>query len=348
MRAKASRVTVSAFLLVTVLSTALYPVVAQAPATPSTLSLRVYRDGVVHVTYALTVNQSHPHVTVALFGSVYANVFVVDENLTFLDFTLDASTIQIDTLGAATATIDVDVLDLTNKTQGVWTLQLNATIPFTTTFPRNTTIVDLSAAPIEITTEDQQTILTMPAGLQSISYLVGAFTPQEEVRQVLDAIAQLIAQLKANGVNVAEAEAALQQAEAAYAQGNYEAAEQLATEVLRLLADLEAGAGEFPYHIAALVLAATATLGVILLRRRGTPRVDADQLLRVYPWLREDQKDVVRYLATRRDGVFEAELRARFGVPKSSMWRLIKKLEEEGILTVRQLRQQNFIELKAQ
>jgi uncharacterized membrane protein len=346
MWAKASQLSVPAFLLVTVLSTVLSPAVAQVPATPTTLSLLVYRDGVVHVTYALTVNQSHPHVTVPLFGAIHENVFVVDENLTFLDYTLDASTIRIDTLGAGTATIDVDVLDLTSKMQGVWTLRLNATIPFTTTFPRNTTIVDLSAAPLEITTENQHTVLTMPAGLQTISYLVGALTPKEAVRQILDAVTQLLAQLKANGVNVAEAEAVLQQAEAAYAQGDYGEAEQLATTVLNLLADLEADSGAFPYPIVALVLAATATLGAVILRHRGTPRIDADQIFRVYPWLREDQKDVVRYLATRGDGVFEAELRARFGVPKSSMWRLIKKLEEEDILTVRQLRQQNYIELK--
>ena len=65
-----------------------------------------------------------------------------------------------------------------------------------------------------------------------------------------------------------------------------------------------------------------------------------------FPWLREDQKAVIRYLAQHRNGVFESELREVFHTPKSSMWRLIKKLEEAGLLTVTERRRQNFIQFR--
>ncbi len=69
-------------------------------------------------------------------------------------------------------------------------------------------------------------------------------------------------------------------------------------------------------------------------------------MLHEYPWLRPDQQAVIRFLADQRAGVFESDLRKAFDLPKSSMWRLIKRLEDEGIVTVRLVRGQNYIELK--
>jgi hypothetical protein len=70
-----------------------------------------------------------------------------------------------------------------------------------------------------------------------------------------------------------------------------------------------------------------------------------EEVLTEYPWLRDDQKEEFRFLANRKDGIFEAESRTAFNILKSSMWRPIKKVEEE-ILTVQPLRRQNYIELK--
>jgi uncharacterized membrane protein len=70
-----------------------------------------------------------------------------------------------------------------------------------------------------------------------------------------------------------------------------------------------------------------------------------EEVLTEYPWLRDDQKEVLRFLANRKDGIFEAESRTAFNLPKSSMWRPIKKVEEES-LSVQALRRQNYIELK--
>jgi uncharacterized membrane protein len=77
-------------------------------------------------------------------------------------------------------------------------------------------------------------------------------------------------------------------------------------------------------------------------------KVDVEEVLKGYPWLRSDQQEIVRFLAEKKDGIFESDLRQAFDIPKSSMWRLIKRLEDEEIVTVTQLRGQNYIKLKKQ
>jgi len=46
----------------------------------------VYRDGLVHVTQALTVNETVPAITLELLAQLIENIIVVDENDTVLDY----------------------------------------------------------------------------------------------------------------------------------------------------------------------------------------------------------------------------------------------------------------------
>jgi uncharacterized membrane protein len=314
---------------------------------PSQFNLEVYRDGVVHVEYAFLVNQTLPQVNVTLLGNQYQHLVIVDENDTLLDYAIAESEVIIDSLGAQQVHVEYDGLDLTNKTLGIWTIAIAASINYTITFPIKTTILDLNEPPMTIESIEQHPVLTMPAGEHIISYQIETVTPQEEARALLDAITTIIAQIRVNGVDTAPAEQLLQAAEDAYTIGNYNQAELLAMDALELAYALEATGPAFPVLPLLLGGIGFSLGGLILIRhRRRTRSIDTAPIFRVYPWLREDQRDVVRYLAQRPDGVFEAELRRVFRTPKSSMWRLIKKLEEEGILHVEQLRQQNYIKLR--
>jgi uncharacterized membrane protein len=322
--------------------------VSQVTSTPTALSLLVYSDGIIHVTYTLAVAQIVPRVNVTLFGLLYENLIVVDENSTFLDYALDAPTLTVDSLGAQRINLEWDALDLTNKTSGIWALTIDAPISFTVTFPKNTTILDLSELPLAITTIDDQTIVTMPSPRQTISYIVGTITPMERARETLDTVATIIANIAASGVNTAAAEALLQNAETAFSAGNYAEAEKVANEALELAYKLQDEAHSFPTPLFLFVSGsvAAAALALFLIRRGRGGTVDVEAVLRAYPWLRTDQREVIRFLAEKRAGIFESDLRKAFDLPKSSMWRLIKRLEDEGIVTVRLLRGQNYIELK--
>lgn len=325
-------------------------VFSQVTSTPTTLSLMVYSDGIIHVSYTLAVGQIVPSVNVTLFGLMYENLIVFDENGTFLDYSLDAPIIVVDSLGARSIRLEWDALDLTNKTSGIWAMTIDAPITFEVTFPKNTTILDLSEVPLEIMFIDQQAILIMPSNLQTISYVVGTITPKERARETLDTVVAIINNIKASGVNTAAAEALLLKAETAFSTGNYMLAETLANEALEKAYELQEETQSFPTHLLILVLGSVIIIAIslFLVRRVRGGKVDVEEVLKGYPWLRSDQQEIIRFLAEKKDGIFESDLRQAFDLPKSSMWRLIKRLEDEEIVTVTQLRGQNYIKLKKQ
>ena len=90
-------------------------------------------------------------------------------------------------------------------------------------------------------------------------------------------------------------------------------------------------------------------------RKRGLPAkpeaqapiVDLDAVFRDHPHLRTDDKAVLRYVQE-SGGAFITEVRERFDIPKSSAWRMIKRLEEEGHLEVSTVGRETYIQLKDQ
>lgn len=89
-------------------------------------------------------------------------------------------------------------------------------------------------------------------------------------------------------------------------------------------------------YVAVAVALAIVFLAFRLFRRRR--RLQA---------LRAEEAEVVRFLRERGGRALEAELREAFPhIPRTSMWRLIKRLEKEGVLSVKKVGLQNVVELK--
>lgn len=315
--------------------------IAQDPIITSHLHLLVYQDGAVHVQHSLVMNGSVPTVNVTLLSGLYEHLVIVDENMSFLDYQLFDNVLVIDSLGAQIVELEYDALDLTNKTHGVWTLMVDAPVNVTLTFPVNTTIIDLSVVPLEIVSYEGQTSLTLPMGVNSVSYVIATLIPQEQVREFLDLVTSIISQIQSRGIDTSPAESLLDQAETAFLQGDYLQAELLGNQALTLALSLEAPTIPMALLLLIIVVSGFGIVLVLLVRLRQ--RIDVDAILARYPWLREDQKAVIRYLAQHRGGVFEAELREVFHTPKSSMWRLIKKLEDAKLITVTERQRQNYV-----
>jgi len=77
------------------------------------------------------------------------------------------------------------------------------------------------------------------------------------------------------------------------------------------------------------------------------PEVDLDAVFRDRPHLRTDDKAVLRYVQE-SGGTFITEVRERFDIPKSSAWRMIKRLEGEGLLEVSTVGRETYLQLKDQ
>jgi len=92
-------------------------------------------------------------------------------------------------------------------------------------------------------------------------------------------------------------------------------------------------------YLALAIPCAAAAIGVLFFLRRKRP-------LALEP-LRKEEADVVRFLKERGGRALEAELRQAFpDIPKTTMWRLVKRLEKRGIVVVEKVGVQNVVRLK--
>ncbi len=86
---------------------------------------------------------------------------------------------------------------------------------------------------------------------------------------------------------------------------------------------------------AIVAVAVGLTAGLVLSKRR-----------RRFEGLKVEEAEVVRFLKENNGRALEAELREAFpNIPRTTMWRLIKRLEKKGILRVRKVGLQNVVEL---
>jgi len=99
-------------------------------------------------------------------------------------------------------------------------------------------------------------------------------------------------------------------------------------------------------YIIAIVIAIVVFLifTLILIRRRG-PKVE--KIFKAHPQLRQEEKDVILFLAENNGKVFEAEIRERFpDLPRTTLWRLVRRLEKLEIVKIRKIGLGNRVELK--
>ncbi len=399
-------------LSILIINNASQPLLAEEPYTPENLKLIVYSDGTVHVRYIIGVSANLPNVTVKLFGLNFESLTVSDENNTLLDYTINKSTIEVDSLGANRIIIEYDTQDLTDKAGPIWTLTINSPINFTATFPSEAVIIELSQAPLGIGSEGQRLTLTMPAGTQRISYIISTTGAKAEAEQAIAEAEQVISSIKAKGIVLTDAEEKILQAKTAFKDGKYNSAVTLANQAITIARSTEKMAeaastaineaekevkrayedgrtvglneasslleeakssykkGDYAaaenlaeqartkaqkavkpqpaWEMAAVItiITSAAIIGAVYAITRRRKRIDVNRILRENPWLRPEQRSILLLLAERGGGAFEADIREALDLPKSTVWRNIKRLEEEGIIEIRQVRRQNYIRIR--
>jgi len=264
---------------------------AQSQFQVESTKVKVYRDGLAHVTQAISVDELIPEVEVSLLSSSVENLIVLDENQLPVDYQINGTTLSIFTLGAPHVSIEYDTVALTNKAADVWTLVLNSPHNLTVSLPKNSTIVYLNQVPTTIDTTGDELSLALYPGQWEISYIV----PLQQEDQ--------------NG-------------------------------------DSPWAAISLEYLVAAA--AATSAIIVILvlfiLRRR---KINIKKILSQNPGLMKDDIAVIEFLAENDGKAFEAEIREKFpDMPRTSLWRLVRRLEGLEIVEVKKIGLENLVKLK--
>jgi uncharacterized membrane protein len=144
----------------------------------------------------------------------------------------------------------------------------------------------------------------------------------------------------------------------AHASGEYASALNSAEEASTRLTEAEEVRSDQTLLIAGAVLFVLAVAGVYVLSRRGEAKpperpdepptnMDLDAVFRERPHLRTDDKAVLRFIQD-KGGAFITEVRDHFNIPKSSAWRMARRLEEEGLLKVTSIGRETYLQLKYQ
>ena len=74
--------------------------------------------------------------------------------------------------------------------------------------------------------------------------------------------------------------------------------------------------------------------------------LDLEAIFKLKPDLREDDKELVKFIFDNNGEVLESELRKKFLQPRTTMWRAVKRLEREGIIEIEKKDLQNLVKLR--
>ena len=89
-------------------------------------------------------------------------------------------------------------------------------------------------------------------------------------------------------------------------------------------------------------------------RKRKTPpqqkeieqEVDVDKLFEREKYLRPEEVQVIHFLAEKHGTTFEAELYEKLNLPRTTTWRLLKRMEKMEIVDIRKSRRQNVVSIR--
>lgn len=391
--------------------------------TPEELTFLVQYSGYVYVDYLCSVNPTRVSVNISLFGAVFEDIFVDDQDGVGLDYRLMDGGITVDTFGATSILVTYTTTDLTGKVGQMWTFSVDTPISASILLPEGSTVFP-NVVPLAMGSLGESILVIMPAGEVEVSYTVSIVGTREYAQAMIRDAEETIQGIKAEGIVVTEAETLLAQAYQQFTSENYPEAELLAedakesalkTQNLAETADEEIttvnaiiaasgasdpsldlseaetimeqaeeayGAGDYEGALAladearasvenatsqppkaspgipvtwlAVILAVVAGAGFMLYLRRAPPETaevhfsfDLERLFESHPHLRMDDREVVRFLASSGGEAFAAEIRERFDVPRTSLWRMIRRLEGEEVVEVSMVGGQSLVMIDA-
>jgi uncharacterized membrane protein len=136
-----------------------------------------------------------------------------------------------------------------------------------------------------------------------------------------------------------------------YASGNYQESKQLAEQSAATALN-----SEKPFLNINMYLIGTIGVGIIsslfiISRKPEKPQkkeiyqMDLEKVFSQHSHLRVDEKEILKFISESKEGVFVSELRQRFHIPKSTAWRMMRRLEGEGIIQTKPIGRETFVQM---
>ncbi len=369
-----AQVVAACFLLITLSSFIQYYLVWS-----KVLDFTIYADGTTHVFYQTDVDSQSPDFIFNAYGNSIENLVVQDENGTLLSSKISANTVTVATLGASAIKVDYDTPDLISKNGKTWTFHVNSLTDYSILLPKNTVIVGMSASPLNMQISDDQSLISLPSGSSDINYIFGVLGTSQTATLAIQKAQDFINTLNSTGVKTPMALAKLEEARSDFDQGKYSDAESLANSAKNIALQEQqitiskpstnSSESHTPINssnnLSAYILTggiiAAAIAGIIIIRktRRSNSVITSNEILnnsylppeketiyRLKPELRQDDKEIIAFISEKGGQVYESELRKKFLMPRTTMWRAVKRLEREDVVEIEKVDQQNLIRLR--
>ena len=275
-------------------------------SSPRDLDLIIYSDGTTHVSTEIDIDPFLTDYELNLFGSSIDNLVVVGDNGFLLDADVVDNTALIQTFGSSVITIEYDIHDLVSKQGRLWTFSLDSVSDFTLLLPKNSAIVGMTNLPINMELINEQNQLTLSSGSTEIDYFFSTNT---------------------------------------------------------IVNPIENTKNEKDYSlyviISGIIIVILASIIIIIRNKQKNVKVinevvtiqkndvlDLETIFKLKPDLREDDKELVKFIFNNNGEALESELRKKFLQPRTTMWRAVKRLEREGVIEIEKKDLQNLVKLR--
>ena len=295
-------------------------VMGMAYGSTQTMSVEVYSDGLAHISTYITPEEESPALNIALLGSEIDNFIAMGQNDVLLAAEVAGDSALLNTFDSGTVSVKYDVHDLISKDGRVWTFALNSTIKYTLIMPSGAVIVGMNIIPISLDMIDGKTHLELPSGDAVITYILSAVRDSVESDTGSD--------------NTSEDSTVLWVLIAFGAVGAFIAV----WYYKRPAAGVQVN-DTTPEKTREMYMSE----GIQVNDTTPTP----ESIFERIPDLREDDKEIVRYLFQNGGEASESSIRKKFLQPRTTMWRTIKRLERVGAVSVVKKDSLNVVRLKS-
>ncbi len=282
-------------------------------SSPRVLDLIIYPDGTTHVSTEIDLDPLTIDYELELFGSTIDNFVAVGEDGFLLESDAIGNLALIETFGSSIISVEYDIHDLVSKQGRIWTFSLNAPFDFTLLFPKNSAIITMTNIPINMEIINDQNQLTLSGGNTEIDYL---FSTTPDSSDIIDSITPPIT-----------------------TDPNY------------------------LFYVVIVGVGIAGAIGITAIAKRKQNKksiaekqviqttsnpeiIDTDTIFKLRPNIREDDKEIVKFISDNGGEAFESDLRKKFLQPRTTMWRAVKRLERYGIIEIEKKDMQNLVKLR--
>ena len=274
-------------------------------SSPRDLDLIIYSDGTTHVSTEIDIDPFLTDYELNLFGSSIDNLVVVGDNGFLLDADVVDNTALIQTFGSSVITIEYDIHDLVSKQGRLWTFSLDSDSDFTLLLPKNSAIVGMTNLPINMELINEQNQLTLSSGSTEIDYFFSTNTIVNPIENTQN-------------------------------EKDYSLYVIIGGIIMIIL-----------FSIIIIIRNKQKNVKVIneVIKIQKNDVLDLETIFKLKPDLREDDKELVKFIFNNNGEALESELRKKFLQPRTTMWRAVKRLEREGVIEIEKKDLQNLVKL---